>query len=248
MAPRDSRAEGGKVDLLKRAPGDHDIHGRRLQQRVANAVDLLVISREVLDLGDHVLALDSPDLGSCKRAGEKRVLAQRLCLPPPLRRAHDVHRRSKQQRVPCPPPLPRVPCRPGRRGRPAPGCSNRLGSGNAVTCVAPSRDPLGPSVHASGGIPSPASPALPSAARSTFSSSVIASRTRPARWDAGSDVSHHGCLPHGSLAECRCPAATSGPSGAFPAATPQPTSAITQSVTSTRRTRPDSKPPAAPRQ
>ena len=92
----DRRLEGGVFDFLQPAFGD-DVVGARLDQRDAQASGLLVVAREVLDLGDHSLALDPPHLGGGDGAHQVRVLAEALCRPAPERAALDVHRRSRDQ-------------------------------------------------------------------------------------------------------------------------------------------------------
>ena len=83
------RVERRQVDLVL-GPGvdDHVVGGRV-------PVRLLVVHREVLHLGLHVLALHAGDLGHGERGVQGGILAQRLERPAPARVPVDVHRRAE---------------------------------------------------------------------------------------------------------------------------------------------------------
>ena len=83
------RPEAGEVDLLQRPLG-HLITHRIGSHGLAKAVNFLVVARVVLDLGDHMPALDAADLRRGQRCDEEGIFTQRLGLAAPQRSAHDV--------------------------------------------------------------------------------------------------------------------------------------------------------------
>ena len=85
--------EGRQVDLLLRLGADDGVVGRGVP------VGLLVVDREVLDLGHRPGRLDALDLGRAERAVEVRVFADRLEGAAPARVADDVDRRAEVDRA-----------------------------------------------------------------------------------------------------------------------------------------------------
>ena len=135
-------AESGEIDLRKRPLG-HLVADRIGAQRLAEAVDLLIVARVVLDLRDHVLALDATDLGGGQRRGQVWILAQRLGLASPLRGADDVDRRREQPVEALADGLGTERTTVGTRHRRIPGGGDRLGVGESGHVPVPLADPVG---------------------------------------------------------------------------------------------------------
>ena len=86
--------EGGQVDLLLGLGADHGVVGRGVP------AGLLVVDREVLDLGHRPGRLDALDLGRAEGAVEVRIFADGLEGAAPARVADDVDRRAEVDRGP----------------------------------------------------------------------------------------------------------------------------------------------------
>src|SRR6478672_13179419 len=92
-----------QVDLAQRTVVDGDVHGHAAALRArpdrrpgrADALALLVVQREVLDVADHTLRLGAVDPRHAEAAHQERVLPIALERPAPERRAHDVHGRGE---------------------------------------------------------------------------------------------------------------------------------------------------------